>query len=304
MILSMPYQAIGQSPKSNWTSYTLVYQPRCRARTANGRKNGLRLNTRSRRRNQSSAALRVIAGARYAALSRLRPDRRLSPKDFLVLPRSNRANQHPREPFAVRDLPSCDSPPRALGRGASFVRPEFGGARHDLPAGVVSRKQSARALPALNSGRPSSGHTGSACPRISLLPARARAPPSLRQRCGPCRQASSVPSNGRREIGNAWTRVPANFGNGDRTFGDIPLIGLRGTHGIARHHFAVFGRCSAGDGAAAWGWGRRSIAISRIGLYLTPCIPPLQNRHARETNLQRRRHQHADVLRYLPSSNA
>ena len=148
MILSMPYQAIGQSPKSNWTSYTLVYQPRCRARTANGRKNGLRLNTRSRRRNQSSAALRVIAGARYAALSRLRPDRRLSPKDFLVLPRSNRANQHPREPFAVRDLPSCDCPPRALGRGASFVRPEFGGARHDLPAGVVSRKQSARALPA------------------------------------------------------------------------------------------------------------------------------------------------------------
>ena len=149
----------------------------------------------------------------------------------------------------MRDLPFCDGPPPA----APFAPPEFVEARSDLHAGVVCRKQPARALPAANSARPSSDRTGSAYPRILILPAIVRVPPSCRQGCGPCPQASSAPSNGRREIGNACFRVPANFDSGARTAGDIPLVGLRAPHGTARHHFAVFGRCSVGLFALALG---------------------------------------------------
>ena len=172
-----------------------------------------------------------------------------------ILHTSNRADQHPSEPSAVYDLPFCDVPLRAPGRGAPFVRPEAVGAWPEPHGGVVSRKQSAHALPLANWGRPSCDRKGSASPRISILPAIAHAPPSCRQGCGPCRQASSVRSIARRENGNACCRVPANFGTGCPIFADIPLVGLRGPHDIARHRFAVFGRCSVGLFASAL-WAR------------------------------------------------
>ncbi len=159
----------------------------------------------------------------------------------------------------MHDLPSCVGPPHALEHGVFSVRPEFGGARPELDGGVVSRKQSARALPAANSARPSSDRTGSACPRISTLPAIAHAPPSWQPGCAPCPQVSSGRSNARRETGNACFRVPANSGSDGRTSGDIPLVALRGPHDTARHHF---GRVRALQRALYFGIGGKGTTTS------------------------------------------
>jgi hypothetical protein len=142
-------------------------------------------------------------------------------------------------------------PIRGSPNGARHPRPQAG---RDPPEWVVAINRNAWSQSIGTGGRdhPVRARRGSAYPRISILPAMPRVPPSWQQACGPCRQASSVRSNGRREIDTAFSRGLANFDSARASGEDIPSAGLRDLRDVAGHHFVVLEHCSVGVSASAW----------------------------------------------------